>query len=253
MLRALIWDVDGTLAETERDGHRLAFNAAFEAYGLTWQWDVATYGRLLQITGGRERILHYMSLRGDAPASPEDRATLAAGLHARKNDVYAQMIAFGRIDARPGVLRLIDAARAAGLRQAIATTTSRGNVHALLSSWYGAGWAGQFDAVVCGEDVEFKKPHPQVYLQALEQLGLPASEAVALEDSVLGLRAARAAGLQVVLTPSIYFPLDHSDEALLLCHDLDHAPPDLVGSPDAPLDLARLQQLHERRAGRSSR
>jgi HAD superfamily hydrolase (TIGR01509 family) len=240
-IEALIWDVDGTLAETERDGHRLAFNQAFEALGLHWRWDVAGYGRLLSVTGGRERLLHFMmhdpAGRADAPADPAARAALAASLHQRKNAAYADIVAMGRIAPRPGVLRLMDEARAAGLAQAIATTTSRTNVEALLGSWFGRRWHERFGAVVCGEDVQHKKPDPEVYQRALAQLGCAAPAAIAIEDSGPGLRAAQAAGLRVLLTPSVYFPAaaqgaPPEDGALMLCADLDGEP---------VMDLPRLQ------------
>ncbi|MFM2119801.1 MAG: CbbY, protein of unknown function linked to the Calvin-Benson-Bassham cycle, HAD-like hydrolase [Pseudomonadota bacterium] len=206
MLDALIWDVDGTLAETERDGHRLAFNQAFVSFGLRWHWDVDRYGELLHVTGGRERLLHDMATRPDAPSTAAERQALAAELHARKNAAYADIVALGRITPRPGVLALMEEAWAAGLRQAIATTTSRSNVTALLGGWFGRQWADRFGAVVCGEDVARKKPDPEVYLHALARLGLTAERALAFEDSTPGTAAARAAGLAVVLTPSVYFP-----------------------------------------------
>ncbi|MFM2066976.1 MAG: hypothetical protein RLZZ584_1885 [Pseudomonadota bacterium] len=245
-IKALIWDVDGTLAETERDGHRLAFNQAFEASGLRWRWDVARYGELLAVTGGRERLLHDMAGRVDAPADPAGREALAALLHQRKNAAYADIVRMGRIVPRPGVLRLMDEARAAGLAQAIATTTSRSNVDALLGGWFGRSWRERFAAVVCGEDVARKKPDPEVYRQALALLGCPAHEAVAMEDSGPGLRAARAAGLAVLLTPSVYFPavpeqveVRDGHGVLAVCADLDQAP---------VLDLTRLQTLNARQA-----
>jgi HAD superfamily hydrolase (TIGR01509 family) len=243
MLAALIWDVDGTLAETERDGHRLAFNQAFESMGLRWRWEPARYGELLHITGGRERLLHDMDHHADAPAAPIERQALAAELHQRKNAAYAGIVSMGRIVPRPGVLRLMDEAREAGLPQGIATTTSRSNVEALLGGWFGRRWRERFGAVVCGEDVQRTKPDPEVYSRTLAQLGSTAQHAVAVEDSLPGLRAAGRAGLRVLLTPSVYFPsnaagveADAESRACVLavCADLDQAP---------AMDLARLRQL----------
>jgi HAD superfamily hydrolase (TIGR01509 family) len=248
MLQALIWDVDGTIAETERDGHRVAFNVVFEAFDLPWRWDIEQYGRLLHITGGRERLLHDFEQRQLAQPQPgAERDLLAWALHQRKNHVYAELVASGAIQARPGVLRLMQQARQAGLRQAIATTTSRSNVEALLGRLLGAQWRELFDAVVCGEDVERKKPDPQAYRLALQQLGVPASAALAIEDAEPGLRAALAADVPVLLTPSVYFPCQVEPRAWLVCQDLDHAP--LAGSAGAcgPLDPDRLQRLHEGR------
>jgi len=208
MMDALIWDVDGTMAETERDGHRVAFNQAFEAMGLAWRWDADRYGALLRITGGRERLLHDMAARGDAPALAEERIGLAAELHRRKNVFYAEIIEAGGIGLREGVGELIEEAASAGLRQGIATTTSRSNVQALLGRHLGAGWQTRFGAVLCGEDVSAKKPDPQVYRLALQTLGLSPLQAVALEDSPGGVAAARLAHVPVVVTRSAHFADD---------------------------------------------
>ncbi len=253
MLEALIWDVDGTIAETERDGHRLAFNQAFQSMGLHWHWDPARYGELLHITGGRERLVHDMDSRADAPADPAERVALAAVLHRRKNEAYADIVNMGRIVPRPGVLRLMEEARAAGLRQAIATTTSRTNVDALLGGWFGRQWQERFAAVVCGEDVLKKKPDPEVYERALTLLGCRPDQAIAIEDSLPGLTSANRAGLAVLLTPSVYFPrtqiLAEADATtgagvLAVCDSLDHPP---------MVDVARLRVLFEHATtGRSS-
>ncbi len=222
-LRALLWDVDGTLAETERDGHLCAFNQAFADLGLPWRWDEARYAALLRVTGGRERLLHDMADRADAPADPARREALARELHALKNRRYAERVDAGRVTPRPGVLRLIGEAGAAGALQAIVTTTSRSNVDALLGRMLGRDWRDTFAACVCGEDVAQKKPHPQAHRLALAQLGLHADEALALEDSEVGLQAADAAGLAVLLTPSVFFPAtpDSRARAWACCADLD--------------------------------
>ncbi len=204
-LKALIWDVDGTLAETERDGHRIAFNRAFEALGLPQRWSEARYGELLHITGGRERLLHDMAHRSDQSVPATDREALAAELHRRKNAHYAELMASRTLTLRPGVAELIDEAATRGLVQAIATTTSRANVEALLRLHFGASGARCFRTMVCGEDVRHKKPDPEVYRRCLEQLDLGPLEAVAFEDSPGGAAAAGAAGVPVVVTPSHYF------------------------------------------------
>lgn len=204
-LKALLWDVDGTLAETELDGHRVAFNQAFEAAGLDWRWDEARYLELLVVTGGRERLLADMARRTDAPAMPEEREALARRLHADKNRRYAAIVASGALALRPGVQALIAQAQARGLRQAIVTTTSRSNVEALLQARLGAGWPRLFAAVVCGEDVQRKKPDPEAYGLALRQLGLSPLQALAIEDSPGGVAAARAADVPVVVARSRCF------------------------------------------------
>jgi HAD superfamily hydrolase (TIGR01509 family) len=207
-LQALIWDVDGTIAETERDGHRVAFNRAFAARNLSWHWDEQHYGRLLRVTGGRERLLHDMESRAAAPALRADREALAGAVHVLKNSFYAEIVREGAIALRPGVLQLMQECRAADVRMAIATTTSRANVAALLRAGLGESWPDWFAAVVCAEDVVRKKPDPQVYARACQQLGVPADSAAAIEDSPDGAAAARAAGLHVILTRSFYFPDD---------------------------------------------
>jgi HAD superfamily hydrolase (TIGR01509 family) len=204
-LRALLWDVDGTIAETERDGHRVAFNAAFADAGLPWRWGEARYGELLRVTGGRERLLADMQSQPDAPGSEPERAALARALHQAKNAHYASLVAKGSLAARPGVLPLMKAARAAGVKQAIVTTTSRANVAALMAELLGAGWCAYFEACVCGEDVSLKKPHPEAYLIALDQLACPPHASMAIEDSPAGVQAAAAASVPVLLRPSAYF------------------------------------------------
>jgi len=220
-LQALLWDVDGTLAETERDGHRVAFNLAFEDLQLPWQWDEARYGELLTVTGGRERLLADMATRADAPGTAGDREALARELHALKNRHYAALVHEGRLPLRPGVAALLDAAQAAGLRQAITTTTSRSNVDALLGVHLGPRWRDRFAVVVCGEDVRDKKPHPEVFHVALEALGLGPLEAVALEDSPGGVAAACAAEVPVIVTRSVYFETTTLEGAIAIGPGLD--------------------------------
>jgi HAD superfamily hydrolase (TIGR01509 family) len=216
MLQALLWDVDGTLAETERDGHRVAFNRAFVDMGLAWQWDVAYYGELLRVFGGRERLLHDLQQRSDAPPTPAEREALARELHRRKNAHYVDIIAAGSIALREGVPELLDEAASRGLRQAIATTSSRGNVEALLSRHLGAQWARRFGTMVCGEDVARKKPDPEVFNKAVQALGLPPQLTLALEDSPGGVAAARAAAVPVVVTRSAYFADDAVEQVVAL-------------------------------------
>jgi HAD superfamily hydrolase (TIGR01509 family) len=247
MLDALIWDVDGTMAETEGDGHLVAFNQAFEAQGLPWRWSVERYSELLRVTGGRERLHHDLATRPDAPADPTKRDALVQSLHAEKNRRYVRIVAQGGIPLRPGVLRLLREAGAAGVRLAIATTTSRVNVEALLSVQLGADWRRSFAAVVCGEDAPVKKPDPQVYLRCLEQLDLDAEEAIAIEDSVNGLIAANAAGIATLVTRSVFFAASGYPGALAVCDDLEHpASPStrIPGARPARVDLARLRDWH---------
>lgn len=216
MFKALLWDVDGTLAETERDGHRVAFNMAFKEFGLPWRWGEAEYGALLRVTGGRERLLAdwERTPRAGVPAAGPERERLAAALHRRKNAIYGHIVASGRLPARPGVVALIEAAQRAGLQQAIVTTTSRSNVEALLPSLLGPAWREVFATVVAAEDAPLKKPLPQAYEVALRRLGLRAHEALAIEDSDNGVRAAGGAGVPVLMVRSRYFAADAGEGAL---------------------------------------
>jgi HAD superfamily hydrolase (TIGR01509 family) len=214
MLEAVLWDVDGTLAETERDGHLVAMNAAFDELGVPWRWSAERYGELLRVAGGYERLLHYMETEPLAPPSMDERQALARRIHVLKNRLYAERVASRALPLRAGVRELFDDCASSGVRMAIVTTTSRGNVAALLGAHLGPRWQGRFAAVVCAEDAPQKKPDPQAYRMALEQLGLPGSAAVAIEDSRMGLQAASAVGIPVVITRSIYFAYDPVAEAL---------------------------------------
>jgi HAD superfamily hydrolase (TIGR01509 family) len=249
MINALLWDVDGTLAETERDGHRLAFNEAFAAMGLAWSWDVTRYGELLRVTGGRERILLDMPTHADAPATPAEREALARELHRRKNNAYERRLAEGTIALRPGVPELLDEAAARGMRLAIVTTTSRANVAALLRHTLGPAALRRFECVVCGEDVAAKKPDPEAYQKALDQLDLPPLATLAIEDSPPGVAAARAAEVPVIVTRSAYFAHDTVEEVVAVgpgLHQRRGWSPALDGA-DGPVRLDDLLEWHARR------
>lgn len=217
MLQALIFDVDGTLAETE-EVHRAAFNAAFAEAGLEWQWGRELYGELLRVTGGKERLAHFIDsvLRKRHTA---DTDAMIAMLHRRKTVFYANMIGAGQIELRPGVAELIDAARTAGVRLAIATTTSRPNVDALLAATLKDG-ASLFEVVVAGDEVAAKKPAPDVYTEALRLLGLDALSCLALEDSANGVRSSHAAGIPVLVTKGMYTAADDFAGAIAVFDDL---------------------------------
>ena len=221
-LRALIFDVDGTLADTEHL-HRFAFNEAFSRAGLSWQWDANTYRRLLRTAGGKARIAHWQNERrapGEAAWSADGPEV--AALHAAKTGIYTGLVDRGEIPLRAGVQALLTEARAQGLRLAIATTTSPPNIEALMRRNLGADWRSTFEVVEDGESAPRRKPDPQVYQQALERLGLPPQACVAFEDSITGLRAAIAAGVPVVVTPSHYTAHDDFRGAMRVVPDLAH-------------------------------
>jgi HAD superfamily hydrolase (TIGR01509 family) len=222
MIEALLWDVDGTLAETERDGHRVAFNQAFQALNISWRWNEQRYATLLKVSGGRERLLHDMRFQEDAPAELRDRETLAERVHQLKNELYAGIVARGLLKLRGGVRELMEDCMRARVRMGIVTTTSRCNVDALLGSQVGADWASQFSAIICAEQAPKKKPHPQAYFLALQALRVEPHRTVAIEDAPAGISAAQAAGVPVIITHSHYFPSATSERALAIGESLDH-------------------------------
>ena len=200
---ALIFDVDGTLADTE-ELHRQAFNEAFFSCGVDWRWGPALYAELLQTTGGKERIAAYISQLRLSAAERGRLLRLIPEMHAAKTRLYREMVAQGHACPRPGVKRLMQEARAAGLQLAIASTTSPENVESLLQSSFGRQVPGWFNVIATGDVVPKKKPAPDIYNLALERLGVAPERAIAFEDSQIGVQSARAAGLFTVATPSLW-------------------------------------------------
>jgi beta-phosphoglucomutase-like phosphatase (HAD superfamily) len=195
-LKALIFDVDGTLADTE-EAHRCAFNDAFRQHGLDWNWNKHAYARLLSVTGGKERLQAYadsLPLRAGAQR--------IADIHKTKTEIYASMVEAGRVSLRDGVERLIDEAARANVQLAIASTTTLANIEALLRTTLGPYSPQRFAVVGAGDHVRHKKPAPEIYRFVLRELDRCAGECVAIEDSLNGLTAAKRAGLYTVVTPS---------------------------------------------------
>lgn len=249
-LLALLFDVDGTLADTERDGHRPAFNQAFQDAGLDWVWDVALYGKLLAVTGGKERMKHYIDHFRPDYRKPDNFDALVADLHKAKTRHYTALAAQGGIPMRPGVRRLLNEARAAGLRLGIATTTTPENVTVLLEHSLGSGTQDWFEVIAAGDIVPSKKPAPDIYQYALEKMGMNPADCLAFEDSENGLRSSLGAGLKTLVTVNDY-TLDHDfTGASVVLSDL--------GEPSAPnrriagadlnqpfVDVAYLRALHQ--------
>lgn len=219
-LAALIFDVDGTLADTERDGHRVAFNDAFGAAGLPWHWDEVRYNELLQVTGGKERIRRFAAEDDPAFLARPDVDEMIAAIHADKTSRYVEMVGSGAIALRPGIETLIRQAHGEGLTLAIATTTTPANVTALLTSTLGKGSEGWFAAIGAGDCVAAKKPAPDVYDWVLARLNIPAEQCLAFEDSGAGLASARGAGLRTVVTPSEHAKNDDFAGAITVLDDL---------------------------------
>lgn len=221
-LTTLIFDVDGTLADTE-EAHRNAFNQAFHELGLDWHWDIPLYTRLLEISGGKERIAHYWNSMNPQMTSLAGLAMqdTIARIHELKTAHYEAQVQDGAVVLRPGVLALIDEAAGAGLQLAIATTTSPVNIAALLRKAMGPGWRQAFTAIGDASTAPTKKPHPMVYLQILQGLRVPATDCLAFEDSGNGLQAASRARIAAVVTPTAYTRHHDFKAALRQLADLD--------------------------------
>jgi len=230
MLEALIFDLDGTLADTE-ETHRQAFNAAFIEFALWWDWSPSLYARLLEISGGKERLRHYIGTLRVQPAERARLLEIVPALHETKTRIYTELIYRGQRPFRPGVLRLLRAAKTAGLKLAIASTTTSANVSALLQANLGPASGIVFEVIACGDQVKEKKPAPDIYRLVLASLRLPAESCIAFEDSVNGLRAAKAAGLATVVSPSRWTV------------EQDFSAADLVLPTLEGLDLPRLAKL----------
>jgi HAD superfamily hydrolase (TIGR01509 family) len=221
-LQALIFDVDGTLADTE-SVHLQAFNHAFADQGMDWHWDEALYTQLLEISGGKERMTHYWK-----QVHPTMKDIVGSGLtdtiehlHALKTAAYESAVQSGAVKLRPGVLDIIHSAHKQGLRLAIATTTSPVNIAVLLRNAIGPDWKDLFVVIEDASTAPKKKPHPQVYVQTLARLGLPSGQCLAIEDSSNGLRAAMAAGLKTIITQNRFTQHHDFSGALEVLPDLD--------------------------------
>lgn len=212
-IKALIFDVDGTLAETE-ELHRNAFNQVFNELGIPWHWDIPLYTKLLEVTGGKERLTHYAKLMG------LDNLDVVK-THKRKSEIYVAALAGGHLKLRDGVVETIEKARKASLKLAIATTTSRGNVDVLLKTTLGNDAISWFSFFSCGDHVKAKKPDPEIFLNALQGLGLPGEQCIAFEDSAAGLLSATGAGIATIITPSIYTSHHDFSKAIAVTKSMD--------------------------------
>ncbi|MGZ6543886.1 MAG: HAD-IA family hydrolase [Actinomycetota bacterium] len=223
-MTALIFDCDGVLADTERDGHLPAFNRMFEEFGLPVQWSEAEYGEKLTIAGGKERMASLLTedfVRDNGiPADPEVQRAMLAEWHRRKTEIYTEMVAAGRLPARPGVARIIAEALDAGWLLAVASTSSEASVRAVLDHVAGADQAARFALVLAGDVVPKKKPAPDIYQLALTRLGVEPADALVIEDSRNGMLAAVGADLACVVTVSSYTGDEDFSEAVLVVSSL---------------------------------
>jgi beta-phosphoglucomutase-like phosphatase (HAD superfamily) len=240
-LQALIFDVDGTIADTE-EVHRQAFNAAFLAMDLGWNWSEDDYMELLKVSGGPERLAHYVSGLRLSAAERQRLAGLVPAIHREKTRLYYELISDGRAAARPGVARLMREAREAGLKLALAATSTTANVEALVGAVLGPKALGWFGAVASADEVAQKKPAPDLYRRIVGTLRLPADACAAIEDSANGVLAAKAAGLCTIATPSRWTASQDFSQADLVQPSLD----------EPALGVARIAMLHAARATRAA-
>jgi HAD superfamily hydrolase (TIGR01509 family) len=247
-LQGLIFDVDGTLAETERDGHRVAFNRAFVEMELDWQWSESLYGELLQVSGGKERLRYYLQQYQPQFQPPKALTEFVAEVHQTKTQYFKQLVAEGLIPLRPGVKRLLLEAKEAGMRCAIATTSALPNVLALLEHTLGKDSLNWFEVIAAGDMVANKKPAPDIYEYVLDKMHLSPDECLVFEDSQHGLAAAKQVGLPTLVTVNGYTKTQDFQSATLVLNHLGE--PDrpfqvLAGNspPQTHVDLAFLQAL----------
>jgi len=215
-LQALLFDVDGTLADTEKDGHRVAFNMAFDQEGLGWNWDEGLYGDLLAVTGGKERIRFYLEKFNTEFTKPADFDSFVKNLHALKTKFYVELMQAGRVPLRPGVESLIKEAKAAGMRMAVVTTTTPENVTALLDNTLGKNSESWFEVIAAGDIVPAKKPAPDIYEWALEQMNLKAEDTIAFEDSLNGTLSSVGANIKTIVTINDYTKDDDFSGAVVV-------------------------------------
>jgi len=249
-LKALLFDVDGTLADTERDGHRVAFNRAFADEGLGWDWSPELYGQLLAVTGGKERMRYYLDNFNQAFSRPDDLDGFIRALHAAKTGHYTKLLAEGAIPLRSGVKRLIEEARDVGLRLAVVTTTTPANVEALLVHALHPEAMSWFDVIAAGDVVPAKKPAPDIYTYAMAKMDLRPADCIAFEDSRNGILSSQGAGLKTIITVNGYTTEDDfSDAAIVLDQYGEPGAPFTVLAGDAGdaqyLDLALVTRLHQ--------
>jgi HAD superfamily hydrolase (TIGR01509 family) len=237
MLKAIIFDCDGVLVDTERDGHRVGFNRAFEQFGINAEWDVALYGKLLQVAGGKERMRAYFDEYGWPPSAETDEArdALIKDLHKAKTAITAGLVGEGALQLRPGISRIVDEAIAAGVKLGVCTTSNPLFIDAVLDL-FGPERKARFAFVHAGDCVARKKPDPAIYELAKQSLGLPVEQCVVIEDSRNGLLAAKGAGLPCLITTSTYTVDEDFSEA-------DRVVPELGDAPNINVTLADLGEL----------
>ena len=244
-LRALIFDCEGVLAETERDGHRIAFNRTFAAKGYDFEWDASLYKELVRIGGGKERMKHFFD-RTSWPAGTSDKDALIKELHKLKTDYYTQIVESGELPLRPGVARLVDEAVAAGVKLAVCSTSNEKAVHTVVERLLGPERKAKFGVILAGDVVSKKKPDPEIYTLVLERLHLKPTECVVVEDNRNGLLAAKGAGMYCIVTTNGYTEDEDFREADLVVSELGDP-------PKVRVDLATIRKIVDASPGKKPR
>lgn len=247
-LQALIFDVDGTLANTERDGHLVAFNLAFKEMGLNWVWSNELYHELLNVTGGQLRIKYYLK-EYNTEFQHDDIDGLAASIHALKTKIYVRLMDEGAVPLRPGVERLFHEARAKGLRLAIATTTTPANVDALIANTLGREALDWFEVIGAGNVVPNLKPAGDIYHWVLGQMNLEAKDCIAFEDSYNGIVSSTDADLKTLITTNEYTESHSFDGAMVVLNNLGEPNKPFVmiagdSTDDTYVNVDYLKELH---------
>ncbi|MBE9221076.1 HAD-IA family hydrolase [Cyanobacterium stanieri LEGE 03274] len=219
-LKALIFDVDGTIAETEKNGHRVAFNLAFDELNLPWQWDIDFYGKLLKIGGGKERFTYYLNNYQTDFQLPTSLDEFVLNVHKIKNQYYGQLVQDKTIKLRTGVARLMKEAHKNNVHLAIASTSAVKNVKSLLDGTCSPEMISWIEVIAAGDMVENKKPAPDIYQLALKKLNLSPHECVTIEDTNQGLVAATRANIKAIITVNDYTKDENFDSAMVVLNHL---------------------------------
>jgi HAD superfamily hydrolase (TIGR01509 family) len=234
-LQAIIFDCDGVLVDTERDGHRVAFNRAFAEFGIEVTWNPLEYKELVKVAGGKERMKHYFGRKG-WPAGYPDRDELILKLHRRKTELFMELIASGELPLRPGIKRLVDEAIVRGVRLAVCSTSNERSVNLIVERLLGPERKARFSAILAGDVVSKKKPDPEIYALCRERLNLDPGRCVVIEDSRNGLLAARGAGFHCLVTTNGYTQEEDFREA-------DRVVPELGDGTAPSIALKELEEI----------
>ncbi len=244
-MKAIIFDCDGVLVDTERDGHRVAFNRAFAKKGCRAEWSIEVYGQLLKVAGGKERMKHYFDANG-WPQGVTEKDTFIKELHKLKTDLFMEIIESGELALRPGVARLADEAVNAGFTLAVCSTSNERAVNLIVEKLLGPNRRAGFSAILAGDVVSRKKPDPEIYNLVCERLKIQPAQCVVIEDSRNGLLAAKAAEMHCIITTNGYTQNEDFGQAELVVSELGDEP-DVQVTIETLNNILNGQELTKRR------